>query len=385
MFFDFVLDDKNLPVTVQALISRLQIPVLKVALRDKTFFSNGAHPTRKLINAIAEASIGWDDSSQPQKDRLYDLINKICIDINEQYTDSDTIFNLKLEELQSFVQQSDHKSSLVEKRTEQAAEGKAKTKLAKLMAQKVMFEKLQAASLPDTISEFLTQHWLNLLVITHLKYNDKSPEWIEAIQIIDDLLWASQRQQDSKSLQRFEKIKPRLLQRINEGLNQVTTTAEEAKETLDDIETTLDKLHGDTAGDMLIRPISAEQAKELGHTPGAGSKTWKDMTGVERQQARHKELTYEYIRKTEQLAINSWLSYTDQKTGKTIRCKLASRIEASDSYVFVNRFGFKALEKHRKDFACDMQAGRATVLDNGQLFDRAMSNVLGKLNTAKGE
>src|SRR5690606_27060416 len=38
MFFDFVLDDRNLPVAIQALISRLQIPILKVALKDKAFF-----------------------------------------------------------------------------------------------------------------------------------------------------------------------------------------------------------------------------------------------------------------------------------------------------------------------------------------------------------
>ena len=36
MFFDFVLDDKNLPLPVQALISRLQIPVLKIALHDES-------------------------------------------------------------------------------------------------------------------------------------------------------------------------------------------------------------------------------------------------------------------------------------------------------------------------------------------------------------
>jgi len=35
MFFDFVLDDPNVPVQIQALLSRLQIPVLKIALHDR--------------------------------------------------------------------------------------------------------------------------------------------------------------------------------------------------------------------------------------------------------------------------------------------------------------------------------------------------------------
>ena len=105
------------------------------------------------------------------------------------------------------------------------------------------------------------------------------------------------------------------------------------------------------------------------------------MTGVERQQARYKQLTYDFIRKAEELPLQTWLSYVDNKTGKITRCKLASRIEQTDTYVFVNRFGFRALEKQRKDFAVDLQAGRAAILDSGQLFDRALSNVLARLNS----
>ena len=35
MLFDFILDDKNVPSAMQALIGRLQIPVLKAAMLDK--------------------------------------------------------------------------------------------------------------------------------------------------------------------------------------------------------------------------------------------------------------------------------------------------------------------------------------------------------------
>jgi hypothetical protein len=375
MFFDFVLDDKNLPVPVQALISRLQIPVLKIALKDKSFFSNSNHPARQFINAIAEASIGWDDASQPQKDKLYSLISKHTQEINDHFADNEQIFSQKLTEIQDYVAQTEHKSELIAKRTSQTAEGQAKTKLAKLMSQNVMYEKLQTNALPDAISEFLTNHWLNLLIMTHLKYSDESPQWIESTQLIDDIIWASQNHKDAKSLERLEKIKPDLLKRINEGMNKIANTREAAAEVVETIEKNLNDIQADRAESLMFRPMSAEQAKDLGHTPGGGSKAWKEMTGVERQQARYKQLTYDFIRKAEQLPLNTWLSYTDQKTGKITRCKLTAKIEQSDSYIFVNRFGFKALEKTRKDFAYDIQIGNAVVLEQGQLFDRAMSNI----------
>src|SRR5690606_34456318 len=50
MFFDQVLEDENLPLAVQSLICRLQIPILKVALHDKTFLVNETHPARRLVN-----------------------------------------------------------------------------------------------------------------------------------------------------------------------------------------------------------------------------------------------------------------------------------------------------------------------------------------------
>ena len=40
MLFDFILDDRNVPDAMKALIGRLQIPMLKVAVIDRSFFAN---------------------------------------------------------------------------------------------------------------------------------------------------------------------------------------------------------------------------------------------------------------------------------------------------------------------------------------------------------
>ena len=39
MLFDFILEDRNLPDAMKALLARLQIPMLKVAILDKSFFT----------------------------------------------------------------------------------------------------------------------------------------------------------------------------------------------------------------------------------------------------------------------------------------------------------------------------------------------------------
>ncbi len=377
MFFDFVLDDRNLPVAIQALISRLQIPILKVALKDKSFFNQANHPARKLINAIADASIGWDESEQLKKDKFYTKVFEIVQTINEKYADNEQIFSEKLTELQQFIEQEQHRTSLVERRTSQAIEGQAKTQVAKSAVQKLLFSKLERLELPPTINDFLAEHWQQLLVLIHLKHGEDSPEWLEAVQLVDDLIWASHRQDDARSLQRLGKMKAELLQRIAHGLTRISSTAEASQQAIRAIGEILDQLQ--TQAKIEMRSITAEQAVALGHTPGSGSKSWQEMTALERQQARYKALTYEFIKKADALPVGTWVSYEDSRRGKILRCKLSSKIEVSDTYVFVNRFGFKVLERSRKDFAYDMQQRRAIPLETGVLFDRAMENIVTNL------
>lgn len=379
MFFDFVLDDRNLPVPIQALISRLQLPILKVAIKDRTFFSSTGHPARRLINIIADASIGWDEADQPKKDKLYNKIFEVVQAITEQFNEADPIktFSEKLAELQEYVQQEQHRTALVERRTSQSAEGQARTHQAKSAVQELLFGRLEQTALPPSVSTFLVEQWQQLLVLTHLKHGEESPEWLEAVQVIDDLIWACLKHEDARSLQRLSKMKPELLQRVAAGLSKIAYTAETSQSTIRSIGEVLDLLQAQT--NIEFRHLTAEQAISLGHTPGSGSKNWQEMTAMERQQARYRALTYEFIRKAESLPLGTWISYEDSRRGRILRCKLAARIEASDTYVFVNRFGFKAMEKTRKDFAYDMQQRRATVLQSGVLFDRAMENIVNNL------
>ena len=63
MIFDFILDDKHLPDPVKALISRLQIPIVKAAVLEKSFFAKKSHPARELLNSLARAGAGLDNQS----------------------------------------------------------------------------------------------------------------------------------------------------------------------------------------------------------------------------------------------------------------------------------------------------------------------------------
>jgi len=60
MLFDQVLQDEQVPAEIKAILSRLQFPVLKVALVDAEFFASSSHPARRLIDRLASTAVGWE-------------------------------------------------------------------------------------------------------------------------------------------------------------------------------------------------------------------------------------------------------------------------------------------------------------------------------------
>lgn len=94
MLFEFILDDRTLPDSLKALIGRMQIPMLKVALLDKTFFSRGSHPARRLLNEIASASLGWAEHNDARRDSLYQKIEQVVMRLLNDFVDDPAIFAL---------------------------------------------------------------------------------------------------------------------------------------------------------------------------------------------------------------------------------------------------------------------------------------------------
>jgi hypothetical protein len=59
--FDQILSDARVPPQMARQIARLQLPVLRVAMNDATFFSTRRHPVRRFINRIASLACAFDD------------------------------------------------------------------------------------------------------------------------------------------------------------------------------------------------------------------------------------------------------------------------------------------------------------------------------------
>ena len=374
MFFDQVLEDKNLPVAVQSLICRLQIPVLKLALNNTAFLADSRHPARRLINTITQVGLSLDEGKPIEKDPIFKKLADSVQIINKQFKLDAEVFSSVQEELESLLERESKKSSIVEKRTTQTEEGKVKIRNARLLAQNTIYEKVKDIPLPSKINEFLTNTWQQVLIITFIRSGKDCAEWVENEQLISDLVWLSQPDKDERSLARAQRLRPDIFARIERGLAAAVDNEESRIKIINGIESSLNQLDGiEPANGEQPALLSEDQRQQLGKLQPQ-EKSWDDMTALERQQSKYEELSSKFFKIAKDMPIDTWLAYTDDLSGRTYRCKLSAKIE-EETYVFVSRLGFKALEKTRRQFAYDMQFKKVQILDSSPLFDRIMNKI----------
>ncbi len=379
MFFDFVLDDRNLPVPFQALISRLQIPVLKVALKDREFFSHTDHPARRFINEIASSAVGWDQSEKEAQDHLYKEVNRVVHEVIEHYTGDVVVFDKALTSLQQALKVETNKATVLEKRTQEAAQGKAKADHAREEANAILLSRLRDARLPEVILSFLVKEWQKVLMYVHLKHGVESTEWLEAKQVIDDLVWAVRPHQDDRSMNRVDRVKDEVVRKVSHGLEGVSVSRDTVLNTLSIIEQIFEMVLTRRLAEEDLIGLRPEHLVALGQTDTANGKHWDEMTAVERQQMKMQAAAKEYVTKAASIRPGTWLVYTPPNSARTFRCKLAMVTDPGESYVFVNRFGLRVFEKKLNEFAHDIQKGYVKLLESGVLFDRAMDNISDRL------
>ncbi len=380
MFFDFVLDDRNIPIPVQALLARVQIPVLKIALKDKAFFNNNNHPARCLINEIANASIGWSETDKHAQDHLLEKISAIIQTVHDKYADNSNIFEEQLTELRTYLKQENRKASLIEKRVSEAAVGKAKTDHARDLIQHLLDERLQGKKLPKIVPDFLNQQWKQVLLLTQLREGEKSAKWLAAIQTMDDLVWCSQTHNDQKSSERLKHLLPSLYERLQQALQLVSASPADTKALLTELQSAHQKIINNRLSEI---EFNIQAATDSASQNIKKEKAWQEMSAVERQQAKHRKLEYAFIKAAEKMPIGTWLEFSNSNAQGPSRCKLTAKVDVSDSYIFVNRFGSQVMEKDRKQFAYELQRKKIKVLDKGPIFDRTVSRISKNLRQLK--
>ena len=375
MLFEFILDDYNLSPPIQVLISRLQIPILKVVINDRSFFSKATHPARRLLNALARAGIGWSDRNEKNRDKLYEQIHNVVLRILNEFDGDISLFEQLYDEFDHYLTRENRKANLVEQRTREAERGRIKSQKAQETVDQLLRDRLSRYPAPESVRNILVNGWSRVMFLAYLR-DDTEHRWSQSVRVVEDLLWCLQPRLDDSEREQWVRLVPTLLKTLRTGLEEVSYNAARLDEMMGDLKRELTEAfrrHALAEGRDETTPAAAPGPVADAENVDAPAKT-----AVERQREIEDAAVAEYINKVEAINVGSWVEFS-LVNGTRFRCKLSAIIEEADCYVFVNRMGLKVIEKTRLDLAHEMRRGRLTVLEQGALIDRALDAVIGSL------
>ena len=413
LVFDYILGDSRIPDAMKALIGRLQIPVLKVTMIDKTFFSQKAHPVRRLLDSLAEASLGWDPE-EGHDSSLYQKVEQIVQLILNQFDEGLDVFNDALSEFERYMADEKQVSDQLASRSAQFLRNREQQEIGKVVAHDAIMASLLDHPTPTPIHDFLLTHWQHLLAKYHVEQGENSPDWNNAIATMNDLLWSLTPKSDREERRKLIELLPKLLKRIDHGINTINLGesvrdaffsdlvkchAVAVKAGFRDEQSETDTKTVTAASQFAIPDLSAdpspifskadfEDIPLLTDSIEPDPELLQEIGAVEEHPSDVEEITIGDVRgetwdeprdshfdtQVNQLKRGTWIEFK-QDDGSLIRAKLAWISPLQGTYLFTNRLGKRAVSIHSKGLAAKFREGHAQIIDNVPLIERAVNNV----------
>ena len=225
LMFQSILAEDRIPPRLRVWFARLQVPVLRVALAEPQFFSDLAHPARKLIDRMGACVMGFE-AADISGSALEAEVRRV-VQVIEQYPETgQRVFQLVLEEFEKFL-------------ARHLTEGDVATRLVNVAQQVEQRETLTIQytielrtllkNMPvrDEIRAFLFKTWAEVLALSAVRHGAQHADTLAFKRTASDLVWAaSAKPQRAERAQVIQSL-PGLLQRLRTGLALLGTEGEE--------------------------------------------------------------------------------------------------------------------------------------------------------------
>ncbi|MBK8321956.1 MAG: DUF1631 domain-containing protein [Betaproteobacteria bacterium] len=390
MLFDFVFEDRQIPVEVKAAIGRLQIPMVKVALLDRGFFSARAHPARKLLNRLAEASIGLD-TAQPRGRETLARIEKAVGRVLDEFDTDVTLFSTLAGEFDVFLAEDAQAEEALVQRAATFVESRERDEIARLSAETQVDARLaEFTHVAEPVRVMLEDAWARALGRVGVTDGEGSPAWNRLLGAVDELLWSLEPKSSPEDRRRLVNGLPSLLATLHHGLE----LAEVEPETCEAFFGALVDCHADAVkaglkGLAVAKPKGRPQDAVEPATPAAPT--------LERARVRSGGVEVEEIRLRAPRGAPpvrnvftrtgiwtnvqrfSWVEFAQGEERKPVRARLTWISPAKGVYLFTNPQGDAAVSITPEALAEQMRRGEARLIDDAPLVDRAVDSMLASL------
>lgn len=217
MLFDHVLQDKQVPPEIKAILSRLQFPVLKAALLDADFFASSTHPARRLIDRIASTAVGWEPYGD-ENERYRREVERIVREVLAKFEKDVSIFEKLLNEFETFVGEFNPADNDPVSRAKRALEEAEKREILAINTTIQVRRAFEKVELEPYLRDFLIGPWVQVLVTATLR-ESQTPGFAKRFrECIHDLVWSVQPKAAAEERKRLVELIPQMSRVLRDGL-----------------------------------------------------------------------------------------------------------------------------------------------------------------------
>lgn len=435
MLFDYVFDDKTIPEAVKGLIARLQIPALKVALLDRTFFSKKSHPVRRLLDSLAEASVCFAGVAN-RDDPLYRMIESVVDRVHTEFDTDFQIFADVLIDFEKFMAEREAANAQFVEQSARAVHEREMREMARLVAQDETERRLANVDLPAPVAAILNGPWTRVLERIYVREDGRHAGFAQALETVDNLIWSVLPKANAEERKRLVGMLPSLLKNLQQGMEIAAVESEDRGRffsTLVDCHAAAVKagLRGESVSVLLAaaRPnadteplfaklIAEEKALEAEWKQAARSGVARIQFtdhGVEIEELAARRVSSGYVQAMPEsgkpqavltptaspstqstdgavdfditdmpaveLTRGTWVEFL-RDGGKSIRAKLSWISPLKGVYLFTNPGAAEALSVTPEMLQTQLRRGDAKVLNESSLIDRAVDRMVNSLSLA---
>ncbi len=372
--FQYMLEGDGLSDPLKSLLAHLQIPILKMAMLDKSFFSREEHPARKLLSAIMAAGIGWSPVSAPEKDPLYRKLEEVVMRILGDFGVDTEVFVEVLTEFSRYLEKAQRRAELVAQRTVNAEGGRATAEAARAYISGLLDEKLSGGDYPAIVSKIIKDGWSKVLFLSYVQSGPESASFKDEIEFVERLLWSVAANNEPDHRNELITALPVLIETLRLGFNRVSLNAFETGQWFEQLERLhMAKLSRKPQLDKVVEPPAVSEKVDLEDLDAALA----ELDAVEPSTDSNVDREAQG-RALDSLRVGNWVDLR-QDDGKMLRCRLAAVINGIGKYIFVNRAGIKVAEYNRDALVEALTDGDLQLIDDDRMFDRALESVISNL------
>ncbi|KAA3651847.1 MAG: DUF1631 family protein [Proteobacteria bacterium] len=369
MIYDEIHEDKRIDKDIRSSLNAINVPLIKTAVKDESFFSDQAHPARQFMELLLETSQRWYGTD------VIKQVHQFSDHAAKDFDGSREGFVKALKDLSEFLQVTENRAVKAEQKWVSAAQGKEKMQVTKEKVSQELNSILQDCEV-KFVRDVVKHVSKDALTLTMLREGQDSDQWQANINTAKVLSQIGNRKK-FKNLTGAQKLA---------AMRHLDETMDELGFSKRDRMTTKDNLHA------CFNWQEANQKKEQTEPPKL-----KKVQSVDQAAKEHKKET-EAVKKIEEIrSLNdrekklveqiihipygSLFDFKVGQSGDVIRRKLSWVSTLSERVLFVDLAGRHPHKMGLARMAIDMSRQNIiqVELDSGGYIKKALSRIMNRL------